>query len=53
MPTGKYADDLKRDEELTKKYTDSEDGISDSIRQNNPNKNTDMNHATNAGGYRN
>ena len=53
VPADKYADDLKRDEELTNKYTDDKNEISDSIHQNNPNRNTDKDHATNAGGYRN
>jgi hypothetical protein len=51
-PAGKYVEDPKRDEELTNKYTEGEQGIADNVRQNNPNRNTDKNNTTNAGGYK-
>jgi hypothetical protein len=53
VPAGKFVDDLKKDEELTDKYTDGEDEVTNNVRQNNPNRNTDKDDATNAGGYRN
>jgi len=49
---GKFVEDNQRDEELTDKYTDNDDGIAGSVRQNNPNRNTDKGEATNAGGYK-
>jgi hypothetical protein len=49
---GKFVEDPKRDEELTDKYTDDEREISGNIRQNNPNRNSDKDDATNAGGYK-
>ena len=53
VPAGdKYVEDLKRDEELTNQYTDEDEGIADSVRKNNPNRNTDKGNATNAGGYK-
>lgn len=53
IPAGKYTEDMQRDAELTDKYTDGEDGIAESVRQNNPNRNVDKDDATNAGGYKN
>ena len=54
VPSRKFVDDPQRDEELTDKYTtNDEEEIADSVRQNNPNRNTDKKDATNAGGYRN
>ena len=49
---GKFMEDEKRDEELTNKYTDDDEGIAGNIRQNNPNRNDDKDDATNAGGYK-
>jgi len=50
---GKFTEDLKRDQELTDKYTDGGDGLAENVREINPNRNTDKTDATNAGGYRN
>ena len=52
VPEGKYVEDLKRDEELTKKYTDGEDGITNNVHRTHPNRNTDKDDPTNAGGYK-
>lgn len=45
--------DLDRDKEITEQYTNQNKEVSDSVRQNNPNRNTDKTDATNAGGYKN
>jgi hypothetical protein len=51
-PTRIFVDDPERDHELTERYTNDEREIADDIRQNNPNRNTDKDNATNAGGYK-
>lgn len=48
----KIAEDKQRNDKLTDKYTVDDEQISDSVRQNNPNRNTDKGNATNAGGYK-
>ena len=50
---GKFIQDEKNDEQLTDNYTDNDQNVSGNVRQNNPNRNTDKDDATNAGGYRN
>ncbi|HZH01555.1 MAG TPA: hypothetical protein VEY32_10765, partial [Flavisolibacter sp.] len=50
---GKFREDLQRDQELTDQYTDGEDGLAEQVREMKPNRNTDKDDATNAGGYRN
>ena len=44
--------DMERDKELTQEYTENDQEVSDSVRQNNSNRNTDKADATNAGGYK-
>lgn len=48
----KFDKDQQRDKELTDEYTENDQEVSDSVRQNNPNRNTDKPDATNIGGYR-
>lgn len=48
----KFDKDMDRDKELTDEYTDNDQDVSDSVRQNNPNRNTDKEDATTAGGYK-
>lgn len=52
-PAGKFTEDMKRDQELTDKYTDGNGNIADNVHQANPNRNVDKTDATNAGGYKN
>ena len=52
VPGGKFVEDLKRDEEITDQYTDSQDNIAENIRVNHPNRNTDKDNGSNAGGYK-
>lgn len=52
VPTRIFIDDPKKDHELTERYTNDEREVADDIRQNNPNRNTDKDNATNAGGYK-
>ena len=52
IPTRIFVDDPEKDHELTERYTNDEREIADDIRQNNPNRNTDKDNATNAGGYK-
>ena len=49
---GKFMEDDKRDEELTNIYTDDDEGIAGSVPQNNSNRNTEKDNATNTGGYK-
>jgi hypothetical protein len=51
-PTRIFVDDPAKDHELTERYANDEREIADDIRQNNPNRNTDKDNATNAGGYK-
>ena len=44
---------LQQDEQLTDKYTKSENEIADNVPVRHPNRNTDKDDATNAGGYKN
>ena len=53
IPSKLTTDDVERTEEMTEKYTDDDRDIADGVRTNNPNRNTDKDDATNAGGYRN
>ncbi|HEV7330695.1 MAG TPA: hypothetical protein VGN63_06635 [Flavisolibacter sp.] len=48
----KFDKDLERDKELTQEYTDNDQDVAGSVRQNNPNRNTDKPDATNIGGYK-
>ena len=50
---GKFIQDEKNDEQLTDNYTDNDQNVYGNVRQKNPNRNTDKDDATNAGGYRN
>ncbi|HVG42748.1 MAG TPA: hypothetical protein VM888_14145 [Chitinophagaceae bacterium] len=45
-------DDLQQNEQMTDKYTNDDQDIKEGIRTNNPNRNTEKDDATNAGGYR-
>ena len=44
--------DMQRDKDLTQEYTENDQDVSDGVRQNNSNRNTDKPDATNIGGYR-
>jgi hypothetical protein len=44
--------DLQQNEQMTDKYTNDDQDIKEGIRTNNPNRNTEKDDATNAGGYR-
>jgi hypothetical protein len=44
---------VERDNEMTEKYTTDEDIVADNIPLKHPNRNTDKDEATNAGGYKN
>jgi len=54
--TGLSADienqDLQKDKEMTEKYIAGEDEIADNVHVMHPNRNTDKDDATNAGGYK-
>ncbi|MDQ3278071.1 MAG: hypothetical protein M3Q06_07080 [Bacteroidota bacterium] len=52
VPTDKFVNKPHQDQELTDKYTEDEQDIADSVRQNNPNRNTSKGDATNQGGYK-
>ena len=52
IPAKTFVDDPQKDQELTDKYTEEDAKIADGIRQNHPNRNTDKDNATNAGGYK-
>lgn len=43
---------LEKNEEMTNKYTRDEDELQENIRMRHPNRNTDKDDATNAGGYK-
>ena len=43
---------LKEDEEMTEKYVKNENELKDNVKLKHPNRNTDKDDATNAGGYR-
>jgi len=43
---------LKEDEAATNKYTKGEDELADNLKVRHPNRNTDKDDATNAGGYK-
>ena len=43
--------DLKKTNELTNKYIDGVDELADNVREIDPNRNTDKEDPTNAGGY--
>jgi hypothetical protein len=51
--TGIPSDNLKNNEELTGKYTENDEKISEQVRVKHPNRNVDKLHPTNAGGYKN
>ena len=46
------AEKIEQDEQMTEKYTADEDEPAESLRVMHPNRNTDKNNATNAGGYK-
>ena len=48
MPQEKF----KEDDKATKKYTKDEDELQENVKLKHPNRNTDKDDATNAGGYR-
>jgi hypothetical protein len=43
---------LEQDEEMTNKYTTGEDELAEHVRMRHPNRNTDKDDATTAGGYK-
>ncbi len=45
-------DQLKQDQEITKKYTDDDDQIAEHVHVRHPNRNVDKTDGTNAGGYK-
>lgn len=52
IPTNISTEKMKRDDELTEKYTDDENDIADNVHTRHPNRNEDKDDATNIGGYR-
>ncbi len=53
IPENMEGKDLEKDKEITKKYTENDQEISNNVKTNNPNRNIDKTDATNAGGYKN
>lgn len=51
VPSNITPENIEQNREMTEKYITEDNEISDSIRTNNPNRNTDKEDATNAGGY--
>lgn len=45
-------EDIEQDQQMTEKYTTGEDELADNVREMHPNRNTDKDDATNAGGYK-
>ncbi len=45
-------EDLRYDQNMTEKYTDDDENVADHVREMHPNRNTDKDNATNAGGYK-
>lgn len=52
LSTDMQNQDLKENKEMTDKYIASEDELADNVHEMNPNRNTDKENATNAGGYK-
>ena len=52
VPGGKFLEDLDKDQEITEKYTDSNDQIAEHVPVTHPNRNTDKDNGSNAGGYK-
>jgi hypothetical protein len=46
------AENLQRNEEMREKYTKNEDELAENVKQSHPNRNTNKENSTNAGGYR-
>jgi hypothetical protein len=53
IPSNSVPGKMGENNEMTEKYTDDDNEISDNVRTGHPNRNTDKGDATNIGGYRN
>jgi len=53
MPSDFRPEDLEKDKNITRKYTDEEKTQTSKARVKHPNRNVDKADATNAGGYKN
>ncbi len=48
VPQNMEDKDLEKDKELTRKYTDDDQQVSDNVQRNNPNRNVDKTNSDNA-----
>jgi hypothetical protein len=46
------SENLEGSDEMTKKYTKDEDELAENVKEGHPNRNTDKDDSTNAGGYK-
>jgi len=53
IPAGIDSKKIKKDQAITKEYTDDDKKIADHVHSKHPNRNVDKEHATNAHGYKN
>ncbi len=53
VPSNLTPDRMKKDHQVTRRYTEHDERLAEHVRTRHPNRNVDKNEATNAGGYRN
>jgi hypothetical protein len=53
VPSNSTPDKMPQNQDMTEKYTEDENDVADNVQVRHPNRNTDKNDATNAGGYKN